>query len=110
MKININIFIENILIQAKSYFKSLGLDENSISNLLKLGEESLKNHLSSLFLFFQKEDIKSLRETLHALEGVLLNMGLNSLALKIKEVHNLVKEGKVKEAENLFRKIISRGP
>jgi len=82
--------IETTLQLAKEKFEKFGFKEEQINQLISSGRKDLENEISNLknILSNSNVDMKVLNDSLHALKGLLLNMGNNKIADKLIELKN----------------------
>jgi len=66
-------------------------DEPVIERLLKTAVTSMEGYLDSIKKNILLKDRKALRNTLHALQGMLINLGLEEEANTAKEIQNILK-------------------
>jgi len=83
-------FIDDTLQIAQNKFKSFGFKDEQIEQLLTSGRKDLVSEFDKLkVILIQDEiDIKLLNDSLHALKGLLLNMGNDTLANNLIELKN----------------------
>jgi len=82
--------IETTLQLAKEKFEKFGFKEEQVSQLIESGRKDLEQEISKLkdILHSSDIDMKVLNDSLHALKGLLLNMGNNKIADKLIELKN----------------------
>jgi len=73
---------------ARKHFQGFGFDDEQIVPLLEAGKRDLTKELEKLRTLVADEriDIDALNLSLHALKGLLLNMGNSSVADKLTEL------------------------
>ena len=98
-------FIEVTIEIAKQKFKSFGFKDAQVEQLLVSGERDLMNEFDRLqdILSEDEVDITGLNNSLHALKGLLLNMGNESLANNLIELkNNQNSQQKIDEIKSIF--------
>jgi len=92
---------------AREKFSAFGFKEEQIDQLLTSGRNDLEKELHTLAALLETEetDIENLNQSLHALKGLLYNMG-NMEAGNI--MNELRTEGKVSERIDEIKKIVKR--
>jgi hypothetical protein len=97
--------IDETLKIATERFKKFGFKEEQITKLLKSGKDDLEKETLKLveILKTQDIDIKKLNDSLHALKGLCLNMGNNSLADKLVEFRDSLNTTKLDELKQIFK-------
>lgn len=83
---------ETIAIASKN-FQGFGFDEEQIDSLLEAGKRDLAKELKVLQTLLEKEPVEldTLNLSLHALKGLLLNMGNTAIA----EMFTELRQGKM---------------
>ncbi len=73
---------------ANQHFGGFGFNEDQIAKLLESGKRDLEAELSTLKELLSKEqyDIEEIDFSLHALKGLLMNMGNVEIANKLNEI------------------------
>jgi uncharacterized protein with gpF-like domain len=82
--------IENTLNMAQNKFKGFGFKDEQIAQLLSSGRQDLEKEIGKLRDILTEDSIetKALNDSLHALKGLLLNMGNAEEANKLIEIKN----------------------
>jgi len=82
--------IETTLELAKEKFEKFGFKEEQINHLISSGRKDLEQEMSKLKEILSQTDIDTttLNNSLHALKGLLLNMGNSKIADKLIELKN----------------------
>jgi tRNA A58 N-methylase Trm61 len=82
--------VEDTLKLAKQKFEKFGFKEEQINQLISSGRKDLEQEIENLKNILQTTelDTKVLNDSLHALKGLLLNMGNNTIADKLIELKN----------------------
>jgi len=75
-------------------FSVMGVDEESINELISVSIESLEEELAKVQEVLNSNDISNLGFYTHTIKGILLNVGLDDDANKFKEIKHLFEEGK----------------
>jgi HPt (histidine-containing phosphotransfer) domain-containing protein len=78
----------------KEKFLAMGVDDESINELIEISILSLEDELSKIEALLQSDDISQLGLYTHTIKGILLNVGLDDDANKFKEIKHLFEEGK----------------
>jgi len=80
--------IETTIELAKKNFRSIGFKEEQIAQLVFLGRKDLEQEGENLkrILSNNEMDIQALNDSLHALKGLLSNMGNKQIADKLIEL------------------------
>ena len=75
-------FIRESMEQARGYFRGLGFNDDQIGTLLSSGEKDLGRELEKIGLLIAESplDTEKLNSSLHAVKGLLLNMGCHDAA------------------------------
>lgn len=86
-----NTIVEDTLRISKDYFKTMGFSEAQIEPLLVSGRNDLRNELDKLYLLIEErpEATEQINRALHALKGLLLNLGNRALAEKLVEAREV---------------------
>lgn len=84
--------IEKILSDAKSNFENFGFEEDDITYLLNKARDDLEKQFSDLKQILEKPsiDIDKLDKSLHALKGLIMQLGSIELANKINSYRELL--------------------
>jgi len=89
-------------------FKEMGVDDDTINELVEVSIESLNDELSKIDAILNSDDLSELGFHTHTIKGVLLNVGLNEDANSFKEIKHLFEEGKSdEEIKEITKKRIS---
>ena len=82
--------VESTLELAKDKFKKFGFKDEQIAQLISSGRKDLEQEIDKLKEILSSVDIdtKTLNDSLHALKGLLLNMGNSKIADKLVELKN----------------------
>jgi len=75
-------------------FGEMGIDEETINELVMVSIESLNEELSQITNILNGDDLTNLGLHTHTIKGVLLNVGLDEDANQFKEIKHLFEEGK----------------
>jgi len=97
--------IEQTLEIAFVKFKKFGFKDEQIQQLVKSGKKDLEKEIHNLTNILKSEqlDFTSLNDSLHALKGLLLNMGNEQIANKLIELRNDENsEDKIIEIKKIF--------
>ena len=79
--------IDTTVLIARKKMKGIGFSDEQIEQLLATGRRDLENEFERLRRLIEEgSDDTSLNQSLHALKGLLLNMGNESLASKFIEL------------------------
>jgi len=78
-------------------FGAMGIDEDTINELVMVSVESLNDELSKIEDILNSDDLSELGLHTHTIKGILLNVGLNEDANSFKEIKHLFEEGKTNE-------------
>ena len=98
--------IETTLEIAKEKFKKFGFKDEQIAQLVTSGRKDLEQEISNLKEILHSSDIdtKVLNDSLHALKGLLLNMGNNQIADKLIELKNSEDtQLKIEQIKSIFK-------
>ena len=78
--------------KAEEYFGSLGFDEETVSALQEQAVLDLQENLDKFKQWIESEqnDLEELATLAHTIKGVLVNMGLDDLGAKFKNIQNLI--------------------
>ncbi len=84
--------IEKILSDAKSNFENFGFEEDDITYLLKKAKNDLEKQFGDLKQVLEKPsiDVDKLDKSLHALKGLMMQLGSIELANKINSYRELL--------------------
>ena len=85
--------------KAEEYFGSLGFDEETVSVLQEQAVLDLKENLDKFKQWLENEqnNLEELATLAHTIKGVLVNMGLEELGAKFKNIQNLIMDNADKE-------------
>ena len=85
--------------KAEEYFGSLGFDEETVSALQEQAVLDLQENLDKFKQWIESEqnDLEELATLAHTIKGVLVNMGLDDLGAKFKNIQNLIVDNVDKE-------------
>jgi HPt (histidine-containing phosphotransfer) domain-containing protein len=85
--------------KAEEYFTSLGFDEEIVSVLQEQAVLDLQENLDKFKQWIESEqnDLEELATLAHTIKGVLVNMGLDDLGAKFKNIQNLIVDNVDKE-------------
>ena len=85
--------------KAEEYFGSLGFDEETVSALQEQAVLDLQENLDKFKQWIESEqnDLEELATLAHTIKGVLVNMGLDDLGAKFKNIQNLIMDNADKE-------------
>ena len=86
-----------IIESVKQRFGELGVDDDTINELIDVSIESLNDELSKIDTILNSDDLSELGLHTHTIKGILLNVGLNEDANNFKEIKHLFEEGKSDE-------------
>ena len=75
-------------------FGEMGVDEETINELINVSIESLEEELSKIEEILKTEDLSNLGFHTHTIKGILLNVGLEDDANSFKEIKHLFEAGK----------------
>ena len=91
---------------ARKYFKGVGFDDEQIASLLKAGKRDLTKELTKIQELLESEcvDIDAVNLSLHALKGLFLTMGNNSMGEKLNELR---KENENEHIISEIKKLLS---
>jgi HPt (histidine-containing phosphotransfer) domain-containing protein len=78
-------------------FGAIGVDEDTINELVSVSIESLNDELSKIDAILNGGNIKDLGIHTHTIKGILLNVGLEDDANQFKEIKHLFEEGKTED-------------
>ena len=81
---------KDILDNAKEYFSNFGFQEEQISSLLQKGERDIETLIDEVEEILSKSsiDLNLLNSKLHALKGLILQLGSTEIGNKINESRN----------------------
>jgi len=97
--------IEQTLEMAFNKFKKFGFKDEQIQQLVASGKKDLEQESEKLVSILEADilDYDALNKSLHALKGLLLNMGNDSIANKLIELRNGENsESKITEIKTIF--------
>ena len=98
--------IEKILSDAKSNFENFGFEEDDITYLLNKARDDLEKQFSDLKQILEKPsiDIDKLDKSLHALKGLIMQLGSIELANKINSYRELLESNQdLEDLKNTLR-------
>ncbi len=98
--------IEKILSDAKSNFENFGFKEDDITYLLNKARDDLEKQFSDLKQILEKPsiDIDKLDKSLHALKGLIMQLGSIELANKINSYRELLESNQdLEDLKNTLR-------
>jgi HPt (histidine-containing phosphotransfer) domain-containing protein len=78
-------------------FASMGVDEDTINELVNVSIDSLEDEVSKIKDILNSDNLGDLGLHTHTIKGVLLNVGLSDDAHKFQEIKHLFEEGKSEE-------------
>jgi len=89
-------------------FSAMGVDEDTINELIAVSVESLNEELDKIENILNGDNLEDLGLHTHTIKGVLLNVGLDEDANSFKEIKHLFEEGKTnEEIKNITKERIS---
>jgi hypothetical protein len=97
--------IEETLNMAFEKFKKFGFKDEQINQLVASGKKDLIQESEKLVAILKADslDFEALNNSLHALKGLLLNMGNDAVANKLIELRNENdSEDKIEEIKKIF--------
>jgi hypothetical protein len=97
--------IEETLNMAFEKFRKFGFKDEQISQLVESGKKDLLQESEKLMVILKADDLdfEALNNSLHALKGLLLNMGNDTVANKLIELRNENdSEDKIEEIKKIF--------
>lgn len=79
--------IDETKMKGYNYLRNAGFDEDSIQELLRQGEQDLLSEMTKLELILNADtlEVVALNDRLHALKGLLFQIGNHEVAEKIRE-------------------------
>lgn len=82
--------IDDILLNAKSYFRGFGFDDGDIEYLLQKGRRDLEMLVQEVNSILESNpvDMELLDKKLHALKGVIMQLGSSDIAMKINQMRD----------------------
>ncbi len=93
-------------VMARDYFKAFGFEDEQINALISVGKRDLEKELTKLerLLHADLTALDDINNVLHALKGLLFQLGNHAVAEKLNEIRShLDSEATIKEiAELLF--------
>jgi len=98
--------IEQTMEMAFNKFKKFGFKDEQISQLVESGRKDLEKETQRLIGIINADslDFEALNSSLHALKGLLLNMGNDTVANKLIELRNGEdSDTKITEIKNIFQ-------
>ena len=78
-------------------FSEMGVDEETINELVNVSIESLEAELSEIENILITNELDELGIHTHTIKGILLNVGLDEDANQFKEIKHLFEEGKTND-------------
>jgi len=90
-------YINQIQESVKKKFGEMGIDDDTINELVNVSVESLNEELSQIEDILNTDNLNDLGFHTHTIKGVLLNVGLEDDANTFKEIKHLFEEGKSNE-------------
>jgi len=78
-------------------FSEMGVDEETINELVNVSIESLEAELSEIENILTTNELDELGIHTHTIKGILLNVGLDEDANQFKEIKHLFEEGKTND-------------
>jgi len=78
-------------------FSEMGVDEETINELVDVSIESLSEEISQVETILNSDNLDDLGIHTHTIKGVLLNVGLEDDANRFKEIKHLFEDGKSNE-------------
>ena len=91
----------------KTKFSEMGVDEDTINELVDVSIESLETELQAIEQILESGNIYELGFHTHTIKGVLLNVGLNDDAENFKEIKHLIGEKSEDEIKEITKERIS---
>ena len=91
----------------KTKFSEMGVDEDTINELVDVSIESLETELQAIEQILDSGNIDELGFHTHTIKGVLLNVGLNDDAENFKEIKHLIGEKSEDEIKEITKERIS---
>jgi len=89
-------------------FLEMGIDDETINELISVSIDSLTNELEEVYKILQSDDISELAIHTHTIKGILLNVGLSEDANQFKEIKHLIENGMdISEIKEITQKRIS---
>jgi len=84
------VLIEETLELASKKFSSFGFNEEQVAQLLVSGKKDLEKELDKLKILIMEDsvDIETINDSLHALKGLLYNMGNNEAGDLMNDLRN----------------------
>lgn len=82
--------IDDTVVISYSYLKAFGFKDEQISLLIEVGKKDLHNELSKLKVLMDADTIslEDINNVLHALKGLLFQLGNHELAEKLNEIRS----------------------
>ena len=90
-------YINKIKESVKSKFGAIGIDEDTINELITVSIESLQEEIKKIEDILKNGNLDEIGFHTHTIKGILLNVGLENDAKKFKEIKHLLEEGKSKD-------------
>ena len=75
-------------------FSAMGVDEDTINELVNVSIEALNEELDKIESILASDELLDLGLHTHTIKGILLNVGLDEDANSFKEIKHLFEEGK----------------
>ena len=91
----------------KTKFSEMGVDEDTINELVNVSIESLESELQAIEKILEGGNIEDLGFHTHTIKGILLNVGLNDDAENFKEIKHLIGEKSDDEIREITKERIS---
>ena len=91
----------------KTKFSEMGVDDDTINELVNVSIESLEAELQAIEEILNSDNIDELGFHTHTIKGILLNVGLNEDANNFKEIKHLIGEKTNDEIKEITQKRIS---
>jgi len=91
----------------KTKFSEMGVDDDTINELVSVSIESLEAELQAIKKILNSDNIDELGFHTHTIKGILLNVGLNDDANNFKEIKHLINEKTNEEIKEITKERIS---
>ena len=91
----------------KTKFSEMGVDDDTINELVNVSIESLEAELQAIEEILNSDNIDELGFHTHTIKGILLNVGLNEDANNFKEIKHLIGKKTNDEIKEITQKRIS---
>ncbi len=91
----------------KTKFSEMGVDDDTINELVNVSIESLEAELQAIEEILNSDNIDELGFHTHTIKGILLNVGLNEDAENFKEIKHLIGEKTNEEIKEITKERIS---